>query len=279
MAFPYFARSSYEVFLEHKGQYRLIVDSGAFTAWTKGKPIMLDDYCRFLDSIEKLSTFKAVQLDVIHDHEASWRNYLIMKERGFDVMPVFTRGATKENLDAMYQHADYIMLGGVVFDDNDRKYVEWFHGINQGRKAHWLGVTATPVLKRFRPFSADSSSWNGAARYARGQLYVGDGELKTFSRKQPLVVSPETITRLQALSIPMDVISWLGNKDAYNCGFSNEFKRERICQVITTLSSIKRAYDIEKNLGTRVYLAAPTMAQLKHILHWHAHMDKKGTLS
>lgn len=169
MAFPYFARTSYEVFLEHKGQYRLIVDSGAFTA--------------------------------------------------------------------------------------------------------------TPVLKRFRPFSCDSSSWNGAARYARGQLYVGDGELKTFSRKQPLVVSPQTITRLQALSIPMDVISLLGHKDAYNWGFSNEFKRERICQVITTLSNIKRAYDIEKNLGTRVYLAAPTSAQLKHILHWHAHMSTKGNLS
>ena len=52
VAFPYFSQGIYR-FLSEKdpSTFRLIVDSGAFTAWNTGREIRLDDYMKFLKSI------------------------------------------------------------------------------------------------------------------------------------------------------------------------------------------------------------------------------------
>jgi len=85
IAYPYFSKAVIKKLREmERCEYRLIVDSGAFTAWNTGKKIELDDYCKFLDSISEFAPYRAVQLDVLGDPEKSWVNYKIMKERGQD---------------------------------------------------------------------------------------------------------------------------------------------------------------------------------------------------
>lgn len=66
---------------------RVLVDSGAFTAWTSGKEVALPAYlefCRWLGGRE----FAHVQLDVIGDAEQSRRNLLDSYAAGLSPVPV-----------------------------------------------------------------------------------------------------------------------------------------------------------------------------------------------
>ena len=97
IAYPYFNNRMYSYLLERRKKYNdfeLIIDSGAFTAWNTGINISLDNYCKFLDSISSLEPFHAVQLDVVGNPDETYKNYLNMRDRGYDVMPVFTRGSS-----------------------------------------------------------------------------------------------------------------------------------------------------------------------------------------
>lgn len=59
----------------------LIVDSGAFTALSSGKPIEHDEYLAWLlEHGRELGIRFAFSLDVIGDPEASWANYLRGRE-------------------------------------------------------------------------------------------------------------------------------------------------------------------------------------------------------
>lgn len=166
VAFPYWgALVTEQLKTLDRSEYRLIVDSGAFSAWNRGAKIELDDYCRFLDSISQFRPFYAVQLDVFGDPEASFRNLMVMRERGYDVMPVHTRGDSVEMLNRYYEMTDYIMFGGIVVGSENRGYVKWWLQQNQGRKAHWLGFVDVPFIKVYRPESADSTSWMTANIY------------------------------------------------------------------------------------------------------------------
>ena len=84
-------------------RHTLFVDSGAYTARTKGVEIDLDKYIEYLN--ENKGRFEVIApLDVIPNEstesqldapEKSWQNYLIMKERVIDsdkVIPAFHMG-------------------------------------------------------------------------------------------------------------------------------------------------------------------------------------------
>ena len=100
VAFPYFSQNIYKFLMDKDpSTFRLIVDSGAFTAWNTGKHISMEDYCKFLKTIPSHWEYKAVQLDVYGNPEQTYTNYLRMLDAGYkDVMPVFTRGDTVERL-------------------------------------------------------------------------------------------------------------------------------------------------------------------------------------
>jgi hypothetical protein len=90
---------------------RLMIDSGAFTAWTKGYKIDVDEYAEFLERWRGCWDH-AITLDVIGDGKASARNTRKLHERGLPVMPVFTRGDTLADFDAMVAEVGYVCVGG-----------------------------------------------------------------------------------------------------------------------------------------------------------------------
>lgn len=267
-----------------RSEFNLIVDSGAFTAWNTGRSISLDEYCTFLDSIEKLRPFHAVQLDVFGDPEASWKNYLIMKERGYDVMPVFTRGENLEMLEEMYKLTDYIMFGGVVIGRGNKNYVKWFLERNKGRDAHWLGFVNMPFIKAYRPRSVDSSSWRGAARYGNVSFYFGSGDIKTFNkkvfRKRPTDeiykiakfsgIKPEELKMLSYSRAWIDSGYFDGNLDV------NREDKNTAAQFISTLAHVHRSIDVEKNIGTKIYLAVGEFSHLKLLFNAKRFLEERG---
>src|SRR5579864_1473172 len=107
--------------------FKLFIDSGAFTAWVKGKPIDHDAYIKYAQDLLAVSCCPVVfaALDVIPgslegpplkdgDPEfaraaaAGWKNYLKEKAAGLKTIPTFHQGDPFEFLDLMLADTDYI---------------------------------------------------------------------------------------------------------------------------------------------------------------------------
>lgn len=283
VAYPYFKKPVVEQLKRFKkNSYRLIVDSGAFTAWNIGKTIRLDDYCRFLDSIEHLRPFNAVQLDVFGDPEKTWENFLIMKKRGFDVMPVFTRGDSLERLEEMYSYTDYIMFGGITIGGKNINYVKWFMENNKQRAVHWLGFCNVDFIKHFKPFSVDSSSWASGSRYGNVHFYKGFGATVSANRRKLLdKPSPQLFECAKRSGVTVQEMGLLRHSESWieTTKVPDMTKPEKgVAKMIGTISYVHRAVDLEKNLGTRFYLAAAAPHQIDMIFAARNFLVERGII-
>lgn len=164
---------------------RVIIDSGAFTAWTSGKPIDPRDYAKwaldFRDRWEhKMQALYFMNLDVIGDQDASWVNQSILEGLGLKPIPIITFGADKKHLIRALDNYDYIALGGLVPYTRDKvklqKWLDFCFAIIMKKykatgvmpKIHLLGITTDWVLKRYPCFSSDSSTWVSCLRFGDG---------------------------------------------------------------------------------------------------------------
>ena len=155
---------------------RLMIDSGAFTAESSGKPILLDAYAEYLERWAG-AWDTAVTLDVIGDPKGTRKNTLKLHARGIPVMPVFTRGDKPADFDAMVKDAGYVCVGGGVgmpvpqstarLRSLQRRAEELGGGI------HALGVGSLSMLRKIRPYSADASNVAGAFRFGCVPVYTG----------------------------------------------------------------------------------------------------------
>jgi hypothetical protein len=66
MAFPYIKPDVLRFFQERRNELRILIDSGAFTAWKSGKTISVDDYCKFIESLP-VKPWRYFTLDVVGD--------------------------------------------------------------------------------------------------------------------------------------------------------------------------------------------------------------------
>tara|TARA_R110002096_G_scaffold424274_1_gene632067 strand:+ start:611 stop:1504 length:894 start_codon:yes stop_codon:yes gene_type:complete len=270
VAFPYFSKAIIKL-LDNTDPniFRLIIDSGAFTAWNTNKPIIFNDYCKFLKNIPKNWEYKAVQLDVFGNPEGTFINYNKMLDLGFkDIMPVFTRGDTTQRLEQYYENTDYIMFGGIVIGGKNKNYIKWFHNVNKKRKSHWLGFNNTEFIKYYKPESVDSSTWNNGQRFGRLDLYKGNGEFVNTVRTDYInMPNSKIINLIKKLGFDSNIILKLSKKESWSGGSNNFFEKKDnykgLASYINNTSHLKRALDIEKNLGTKVYLACGNNLQVK----------------
>jgi hypothetical protein len=146
----------------------LMIDSGAFTAWSKGKPVKLGDYAAYLERYRGCWDH-AITLDVIGDGKASAVNTRRLHERGLPVMPVFTRGDKLADFDAMVREVGYVCVGGLVglpaAAQRQRVGMLQRRAADAGGGVHALGIGSMATLRATRPYSADASNISGAFRF------------------------------------------------------------------------------------------------------------------
>lgn len=175
---------------ERNPEGKLFIDSGAFTAWTRGAKIDVDEYISWLNE-NKERIYLAGQVDVIagernrratleEQAEASrltWENYLYMRERLDNpdvVVYTFHIGEDFKWLKQALAWKDpktgkgfpYMALGGTVGKPMPDK-INWFRKVfqiveksdNPNVKIHAFGMTSLRVLKMFPFASADSTGW------------------------------------------------------------------------------------------------------------------------
>ena len=256
VAYPYMTSNVISLLNENKHQIRFLLDSGAFTAWKAGKPIQLDDYCRFIESLP-FKPWRYFTLDVIGDPEKSFLNYQKMLERGFNPVPIFTRGEKIEMIDEYYKTSDVLGIGGLVGTPGNKGFVKGVMNIIGKRKVHWLGFTSNDFVAHYKPYMCDSSSWEGGARYGAFSLYCGHGRYVTMKRvdfsKKP---SYEIEKQLASYDVSVNDLS----KNKNWCGGRS------INRTLNARSAVRASLDIEKTLGTKKFSACATALALNLLI-------------
>lgn len=146
---------------------RVFLDSGAFSAFTLGKPVDIQQYCQFIkDNRDILEVYSV--LDAIGDADQSWRNQRTMEAAGLQPLPCFHYGEPLEVLEYYAANYPYITLGGMVPISN-AQLLHWLDHIwaeyltdTAGRpkvRVHGFGLTSKALMERYPWYSVDSSSW------------------------------------------------------------------------------------------------------------------------
>ena len=247
-AYPYMTKNLINELKKEQDSVRFVLDSGAFTAWKSGNPIKLDDYCRFIESLP-VKPWRYFTLDVIGDPHGSMKNYETMLKRGFNPVPIFTRGEDHSVLDDYYKTSDVVGLGGLVGTRGNKGFINGIMKHVGDRKVHWLGFTSIAYLKQYRPYMCDSSSWASALRFGQIALYKGKGQFVKCSKKDFVTAPSPEIVRL-LLDHGIDPKELSDSKQWKNSG-SGQYPIEKVAY----RSFTKYQVDIGKNLGTKMFMA------------------------
>lgn len=162
-------------------QFSFFLDSGAYSAWSRGASIDLDEYCAFIkansDHIEVYANLDVISgqpgrmatpAEVEEGARRSWENFEYMCSEGLDPLPVFHAGEDWKWLDKMLAAGcDYIGLGGLVglgVSGRRRWMDEVFLRITDSEgwpivKVHGFGMTSVSLIFRYPWYSVDSASW------------------------------------------------------------------------------------------------------------------------
>jgi hypothetical protein len=162
---------------------RIIVDSGAYSAWQGGTEINLKEYISYCQR-HKDEADVFVNLDYIpgengimdHSQAAieasasrSFENLQIMKSEGIDPMPVFHQGERFYWLEKMLEEGETYIGIAPYKKDHPAEITKWLDKCftiltnDKGMplvKTHGLGVTACNQCIRFPWYSVDSTSWS-----------------------------------------------------------------------------------------------------------------------
>lgn len=155
----------------------VFADSGAYSALTCGTTVDEDEYIRWVERWASHFTVAAGP-DVIGDPVATRDATLRMRERvtSIPVLPTFHVGEDWRYLDFWAERTDYLALGGMVpFVRRPKLLTRWcaeaFRRIPPTTRVHGFGLTTMSMLQRFPWYSADSSTWANALRFASLRLF------------------------------------------------------------------------------------------------------------
>lgn len=165
-SYHYVGRESFVRAMRRDG-VRVFLDSGAFSAFTLGKEVDLDAYCRYCRDNADIVLHASV-LDGIGDPQKTYDNQVAMERNGVQALPCFHYGEDERFLEYYVERYEYITLGGMVpiarpqlrlwLDRIWGRYLTDRHG-RPKLKVHGFGLTTMSLMKRYPWFSVDSSSW------------------------------------------------------------------------------------------------------------------------
>lgn len=162
-----------------------LLDSGAFSAKHSGAVISIEEYANFVKKYRDIFDGGAINLDVIGNREASYTNWLKLRDLGVDTIPVFHLQPDDKSLDDRFKYLDlymektnHIAIGGVarlsteqrIYGfDNMWDYLEQI-GATKTHRFHGLGMTSIALMTRYPWYSMDSAT---AIKHAlNGAIFV-----------------------------------------------------------------------------------------------------------
>lgn len=181
----------------------VIIDSGAFSVWSRGDEVDIDQYANFCLSMKEQfpkSNLYFVNLDVLpgkfgkrpNDQEREqsaidgWKNMEYLESKGLKVIPVFHQHEDFKWLDKLKAHTDYIGISPANDVSMDEK-MNWlnkvFAHIRDTVKTHGFAVTSYKQLFNYPFYSVDSSSWTSPSRFGTIPIFTDDMQMKVIKYK------------------------------------------------------------------------------------------------
>lgn len=164
----------------------LMIDSGAYSAWTKKETLDLDSYISFIHEkiLPDFPHAVYVNLDVIGDGKASYKNWRRMRKAGLEPLPIYHVSTDEKWLRKYLAVTDYIGLGAIANMTSSKRIISldriWGkYLIGKDRmptaKVHGMGITSYSLMKRYPWYSIDSTSYQKSAWFGKVLLpkYVG----------------------------------------------------------------------------------------------------------
>lgn len=145
---------------------KAVLDSGAYTAFTKGVKIDIERYIEFNKKYEGVFEGGSVNLDVIGNAEKSYKNWKILQRAGVHTIPVYHLGTEEKWLLKYMEQTDYIAIGAIANLHTKARLLGLDHVWKthlldaEGKpklKVHGLGLTAFDVVSRYPWYSVDSA--------------------------------------------------------------------------------------------------------------------------
>lgn len=220
----------------------IVVDSGAFSMWSCGKPFDIDKYINFLNENNIMETaFWVAEADVIPGKknvdpteeeraaapEKSWQNYLYMIQRvryPKKVVPIFHMGEDYKHLIRMLEYrfpdGDYIPYIGISprNDVHVNEKIKWYDEtwkiiytkcaeLNRNiPAAHNFGCTTASIIQQYPSCSSDSSSWMQSAVRGRIMIPVKDKIKTVYVSDRNLLSSDHVYNQSQAVKDDIEQI-------------------------------------------------------------------------
>ena len=153
----------------------IFMDSGAFSAFTKGKKIDIDEYIEFINFYgDKLKLIAS--LDVINEPLKSYNNYEYIYDKinyKDKLIPCFHLGEPLEYLDRYLEDlkVKYLAIGGLAINKKNQNrnviegIVNYIRNKNKTIKIHLFGISNVDLIKNLDITSIDSSTWIRRAIY------------------------------------------------------------------------------------------------------------------
>lgn len=227
----------------------LLIDSGAYTAYKLGKVFTVDEYCSFIDHLP-VKPYGYFSLDVIGNPKETMNNYLYMIKRGYNPIPIFTRGASENDFKTYSETSDYIGIGGLVGTPKPLNFVEYlYRNLIKKERIHLLGLSSINTLLRYKPHSCDTSMMQLAIKFGGLRLYTGKGTFEKLSIQDIKVKRPNK-NIINGLQDYLD--DWKVLKDVNNWVKGNSVKYPIY---VSHRSFFRYMFEVEEKMKTKVFAA------------------------
>jgi len=239
----------------------IFLDSGAFSAWSKGIEIDIDEYIKFIKDNKDYISHYAV-LDDITDPETTKKNQLYMEGKGLHPVPCFHYGEPTEYLEYYLDKHDYIALGGMVPIPKDR-LVNWLDYLwrdyltdKEGRaakKIHGFGLTTLSLMLRYPWYSIDSTSWVLAGRFGSVYIPIIKNGKYDYTKIPHKIVFSDKSPKQEEKGEHYKTLSWMQQKIIKNYLDEKGYTAEELGEEYKKRDELNIVYflDLEKELSKK----------------------------
>ena len=170
-----------------KKDCNVLIDSGAFSAFTKGHKIEIDEYAEFMINFtrkwkNKVNSIYFINLDSIGNPKESWQNQDYLDKKGIKTLPVIHQWGFEEKiLERVVQKYGIFAFGGMVGRKQKAHTIPWLNKCYNIIGKHWrktkkmpkthlLGVASEKILYRYPAFSCDSTRFMTVNRFGESEF-------------------------------------------------------------------------------------------------------------
>lgn len=186
-----------------KDDKQVFLDSGAFSAFTKGIQVDIAGYCEYIKRNQDIITtvdgiLCASVLDSIGNAQGTYENQMTMERLGVKPLPCFHYGEDERYLEWYVANYDYITIGGMVPISTPQLRI-WLNRLwdkyltdGSGRpkvRVHGFGLTSLALTQEYPWFSVDSSTW---------VMWAANGFILLPEEGKQLNISAQSPTRKKA---------------------------------------------------------------------------------